>query len=186
MAARILQRPLPTDSSLEQGVRYYTEVAFADYLAQPVDEGLLEESAAPYSREEEQITKLLYRGDSLLVLAQQYYGYYGGAHGNHFTALLPFTAYPPRRLTYGDLFAPGNEPDLSRMLTERARETGASIYVDTVPVTDNVAPLPEGLRFLYDPYAIGPYAAGEITIDLPYEQVRGLMREEARTLVAGF
>lgn len=175
----------PADSSFARGVRYAAQTAFDDYLAQPVDEGLLEESDVPYRRDEVRSTELLYRTDSLLVLAYHLYAYTGGAHGNHYTALLPFAVYPPRRLAYADLFRPDARAELSRLLTEQAREQDVALYVDTVPVTPNVAPLPAGVRFLYDPYAIAPYASGEVAIDLPYARIQGLLRPGVRKLLPG-
>ena len=166
---------LPLDTAVEA----YLAPQFADYLDQEVQEEWLQEAPQTLSREQDEKTEVLYRTDSLLVLAHHYYEYTGGAHGMHFTELLPFRTEPPRLLTYGDLFPPDAKSRLEQLLTERAAREPDRTFGDSIPVTRNVAPLADGVRFLYEPYAIGPYASGEIAIDLPYADLRELLRAGA-------
>ncbi|WP_116126675.1 DUF3298 and DUF4163 domain-containing protein [Lewinella sp. IMCC34183] len=171
---------VPFDTAL---IRHLA-TAFADYRNQPVDEGLLEESEVPYTQEEIHRVEEVYRNDRLLVLSHLVYVYTGGAHGMTRTDLLPFRVNPARQLTYDDLFRPGADAPLSDLLTRLAhREMPERVYVDTVPVTSNLAPLPGGMRFLYDPYAIGPYASGNIALDVPYDSLRPWLTEEALALI---
>ena len=160
----------------DTAVRAYLAPLFADYQSQDVQEEWLQEAPQTLARVQEERTEVLYRTDSLLVLAHRYYEYTGGAHGMHFTELLPFRIQPPGLLTYDDVFRPDAGPDLERLLTERAAREPGRTFGDPIPVTRNVAPLAEGVRFLYEPYAIGPYASGEIALDLPYAELRGLLR----------
>ena len=161
---------------LDTAVRAYLATEFADYRAQEVQEEWLQEAPHTFAREQDERTEVVYRGDSLIVLAHRYYEYTGGAHGMHFTDLLPFAVDPPRLLHYDDLFLGGKEDTLSQLLLAKAMETPERIFGDSVPVTRNLAPLPEGVRFLYEPYAIGPYASGEIALALPYASLRGILR----------
>lgn len=185
LAARITHHALPQDSSLEAVLPHYVTGLFDDYLAQPVDEGMLQESAAPYTQEAYQETEILYDSDSLLVLSHLYYEYMGGAHGMSFVTLLPFGKFPPRRITYDQLFRPDSRERLSEILTLQGQRQGDGLYVDTVPVTTNVAPLPGGMRFMYEPYAIAPYASGNIAIDVPYDSLRGLLAPQLTGLLPG-
>ena len=164
---------------LDTAVRAYLAPQFADYLGQEVQEEWLQEAPQTLSREQDERTEVIYQSDSLVVLAHHYYEYDGGAHGMHFTELLPFGAQPPRLLTYDDLFRPDAGPALRRLLTERAAREPERTFGDSIPVTRNVAPLADGVRFLYEPYAIGPYASGEIALDLPYGELGGLLRDGA-------
>ena len=161
---------------LDTAVRAYLAPEFADYRAQEVQEEWLQEAPHTFAREQDELTEVVYRGDSLIVLAHRYYEYTGGAHGMHFTDLLPFSVDPPQLLDYDDVFLGGKEDTLSQLLLAKAMETPDRIFGDSVPVTRNLAPLPEGVRFLYEPYAIGPYASGEIALDLPYASLRGILR----------
>ena len=171
---------VPADGiPLDTAVKAYLAPQFADYLGQEVQEEWLQEAPQTLSREQDERTEVLYRTDSLLVLAHLYYEYSGGAHGMYFTELLPFRIHPPRMLTYDDLFLPHAGPALGQLLNEYAAREPGRTFGDSIPVTRNVAPLADGVRFLYEPYAIGPYASGEIAIDLPYAELRGLLRKNA-------
>ena len=176
LAAAILGFAPAAGIPLDTAVRAYLAPRFDEYREQDVQEEWLQEAPASFRREEFIRTELLYRTDSLIVLANHYYEYTGGAHGMHYTQLLPFSVYPPRRLTFEDLFREGAEAPLRDLLTREAMRDPDRVFGDSIPVTRNVAPLADGVRFLYDPYAIGPYASGEIALDLPYSELRGLLR----------
>lgn len=185
LATLVLGRSLPPGTSLEDAVPREVERRFADYRNQELEEEWLQEAPISFSEAEDQQTEVLFQSDALVVLAHHYYAYTGGAHGNYATTLLPVATTPPRRLTYDELFLPGSARHVSRLLTQRADSlTGGGLYVDTVPVTDNLAPLPDGVRFVYAPYDIAPYAAGEVVIDLPYATLRPWLREGVEALVA--
>ncbi len=184
--ARILHRALPADFTLAEALPGYLAGQFADYRAQEVDPEFLQEAPQSYARVVDLRTEVLYESDSLLVLALQYYEYTGGAHGMSFTTLYTFAAAPPRSIAFDDIFTFGSQDRLSTLLTATAKAGEAMLYVDPVPVTANVALLPEGVRFSYEPYAIGPYAAGQIAIDLPYDSLGGLLRADILPVVRPF
>ena len=183
LAAQVVHRTLPGDSSLADALPAYLAGQFADYRAQEVDPGFLQEAPQAYSEEVDLRTEVLYQSDSLLVLAHQYYGYSGGAHGMSFTTLFNFASAPPRSVTFDDIFRSGSEERLSALLTATAKADSAMLYVDPVPPTRNVGLLPGGVRFTYAPYDIGPYAAGQITVDLPYDSLQEILRADVLPLV---
>ncbi len=183
LATRLLYRSLPADSSVIEALPGYLAREFADYRAQEVDPEFLQEAPRAYAREIDQRVEVLHQTDSLLVLALRYYEYAGGAHGMSSTSLFNFTAFPPRYLGAGEVFKAGSDNRLRELLTARAKAEEAMLYVDTVPVTDNFALLPDSLEFLYAPYAIGPYAAGEIALRLPYDSLADLLRPEVPPLI---
>ncbi len=183
LTAVMLEFVPPDRMPLDTAVRLYLNPLFDDYREQEVQEEWLQEAPNTFSRQQQEETELLYRNDSLVVLVHQYYEYTGGAHGMHYTTLLPFAVEPPRFLTYDDLFPAGMEDTLSSLLMAKAMENPEQIFGDSLPVTRNVAPLPGGVRFLYDPYAIGPYSSGEIALDLPYGELEGILRPGVAELV---
>ncbi|PPK88170.1 uncharacterized protein DUF3298 [Neolewinella xylanilytica] len=176
LSARLFGFVVSDNLPLDTAVKAYVNPLFADYTSQDVQEEWLQEAPQALSRQQEERTEVVYRGDSLIVFGHQYYEYTGGAHGMSFTTLLPFRVDPPQFLTYDDFFAAGTEDALSRLLTAKAMEHPDRVFGDSIPVTRNVAPLPDGMRFLYDPYAIGPYSSGEIALDLPYAVLEGILR----------
>ncbi len=183
LARHLLYRLLPADSSVTEALPAYLAGEFADYRAQEVDPEFLQEAPHAYAREVDQRMEVRFQSDSLLVLALRYYEYTGGAHGNYATSLFNFTTFPPRCIGPGVLFKSGSDARLGALLNARAKAGEPLLYVDSVPVTGNFALLPDSLEFLYDPYAIGPYAAGEIALRLPYDSLADLLRPEVLPLI---
>ncbi|THH40697.1 DUF3298 and DUF4163 domain-containing protein [Neolewinella litorea] len=184
LAAYVLGEPLAVGASLEEVLPSEQARRFSDYQQQELEEEWLQEAPSAFTMAEDHETEVVFQNDSLVVLAHHYYIYSGGAHGNFVTTLLPFATTPPRRLAFSDLFREGSEPHLRRLLTERGDSlTEGMLYVDSVPVTDNLAPLPDGVRFVYEPYAIAPYAAGEVVIELTYGEVEEWLRPGVAGLV---
>ncbi len=149
LATAIIGHVPAGDSTLEAALSAHADRLFANYRSTEVDEDLLKEAPHTYSRQEEYRTEVVYQSDSLYVLTNTWYGYQGGAHGMSHTELLTFTLHPVRRLRFRDVFVDGSEDTLSQLLTDRAKapDMAGRIYVDTVPVTENMAPLPDGVRF---------------------------------------
>ncbi|NJB84442.1 hypothetical protein GGR26_000187 [Lewinella marina] len=180
----VVGSPVTDGGNLKEVMPDVLEQRFTDYREQELEEEWLQEAPHSFTVEEEDATEVVFQSDSLIVLAHSTYTYSGGAHGNYGTTLLAFATRPPRRLTPADLFRPGSEAELSRLLMARADSlTEGGLLVDSVPVTDNLAPLPGGVRFVYPPYEIAPYAVGEVVIDLPYAAVRPWLRPEVEKWV---
>jgi hypothetical protein len=110
--------------------------------------------------------------------------YSGGAHG--MTNFLPFTFahHPdgkPMRVQAKDLFLPGVDVQdvvstevIARLLNDpRATwiQDGTKREVSTDELEQFVV-TPSGLSFLFDPYAVGPYAAGSFTVKVPFTELR--------------
>lgn len=108
----------------------------------------------------------------------------GGAHPNRF-----FVAYnltPGGSVSLADLFKPGAPyaEELSKRLIDDLRRQEAQWVVDgqlTGLKPEEFPPFavtPRGLLFLFDPYVAGPYAQGEFTVEIPYEAVQGMLKDD--------
>lgn len=75
--------------------------------------------------------------------------------------------------------------DLKQMLTARVIEDERAMFlqdgtIDEVPneVLENFLVQPKGLRFLFDPYAVGPWATGPIEVDFSWDELRQVLSDE--------
>jgi hypothetical protein len=128
--------------------------------------------------------------DDLVAVQFEVSNYFSGAaHPNHHTAVINYDLRRARRLQLADLFKPSAlylralseycVRDLKRqsrgdgtaepMLTDEAIEEGAA------PNADNYSSwlvTRRGLQITFDPYQVGPYAAGPQRVLVPYAALR--------------
>ncbi|MEM1120239.1 MAG: DUF3298 domain-containing protein [Bacteroidota bacterium] len=117
------------------------------------------------------------------------YTYTGGAHGNYGTSFYNFDRNTGRILRLADLLIADHKATLKALaepiFREKYLEAGMTQYSeagfyfenDTFTLTDNVAITQKGLKFVYNPYEIGPYAMGQQAIVIPYASLKDLVKE---------
>lgn len=115
------------------------------------------------------------------------YSYSGGAHGLGATRYLLMDLQSRSWLRLDDLLLSGKHGDLLDMLIVAYREQHPELAQDWLAktraeqaeqlLTDNFLFNESGLLFNYGPYELGPYAAGQISLQLHSHQLRTLIRE---------
>lgn len=124
---------------------------------------------------------LAYANRSVLVLGLRRATFAGGAHGMHGLRYAIIDPEGKKVLGPADLFVPGCDETLSGLLGAKAREAfglepGSSLaqggfLVDAIPPTNNMFVYSGGIGFHYNVYEIAPYAAGDIWLCLPFEEL---------------
>ncbi len=116
------------------------------------------------------------------------YAFTGGAHGMSVTQYLIFDTATGRQLGLNDLFKPGFEATLDKLIERRFRQMrGLSatdplngekgvLFENKITHNENFAVTGSGIRFLYNQYEIAPYAAGQITVDLSFDDLKGILK----------
>ena len=114
--------------------------------------------------------------------------YTGGAHPS---TVCHFHNYDPvsgNEITLDDVLKEGYEERLLAMLTDKLlkyagaanidelHEIGYLTFGDDMHITRNVMLGKEGISFLYNRYEIAPYAMGEITLQLTYNELKDLLK----------
>jgi hypothetical protein len=171
--------PAPSLSAIEASVR-------ADI---PTD-GELAETDFSYSssltyHDEVQVRQ---DGHGLLCLRLFHTEYTGGAHGNHGAAHVTFDLATGKEVRLDDLFKPGVKDQLTRLAEATLREEyglkpddslsgEGPLFEDKFELNDNWFVTPVGLGFSYDPYEIGPYAAGFIEPMIPFAKLKDLLKD---------
>jgi hypothetical protein len=117
------------------------------------------------------------------------YDYSGGAHGNYATALYTFTP-AGKLLRWTDILLPNGEAALQPILQKSIAqhlslpastpvvELGLLIEGNVIPLPQSFALTEKGLRLVYTPYEIAPYAVGEIDITIAYKDLQAVIKQE--------
>lgn len=162
--SKAVRAPLPEEDELED-----VEVgAFASLTYDETFEVLLNEK------------KLL----SLRLLHSEYTG---GAHPNAGASHVTFDLATGDELTLDDLLKPGWRDRVTQLAEAALRaqyglkpdaplNDEGPLFENAFELNDNWHLTPEGLGFSYDPYEIGPYAAGFIEPVIPYAQLKPLLK----------
>ena len=117
-----------------------------------------------------------------------HYSYTGGAHPNSYQKWINITDQG-KLLTKEDVFLPNTDAAVCELiLKELIRTANERMETDTITgiqglqeygilqmnglyIPDNFLLEKEGIRFLYNPYDIAPYAVGSFELEVPYQEL---------------
>ena len=161
--------------------RAVIDTMLVNYRAEMEPELEFLEYATSAMRTVDDRTRVVLNTPDLLTVETTYYAYFGGAHGMYSTDIMTFADNPARVLTKDDFLEVGTEEVISGLLLEMVDPESLFEPDAPFPVTSNHGVTKQGLKFIYPPYEIGPYAAGQFEIELPW----GLLREQGVLSAAG-
>lgn len=135
--------------------------------------------------EDQANTYVLWNEGDLLSIG--YFGYYysGGAHGNYGTTVASYDTRTGRHLRSTDIFRPGTEAQLEKLLGRYARlalglkpgqPLSNVLFENTLPTTSNVYLTGGGAVFVYAPYEVASFAQGEIRVFVPLSALQPLLQ----------
>jgi len=133
-------------------------------------------------------TKVGYIDSLVISVHKDLAEYYAGAvHGNYGTGFYNIDRRTKTLLRESDYFVEDYAAQLTKILQRRLlisykvktleelEEKEGISAVDLTP-NDNCSIGPKGLTYIYNPYEIGPYALGQVTIFVPYEDLQPILR----------
>jgi len=106
----------------------------------------------------------------LLVYEIRTVQFFGGAHPSHELHVLNFDPRTGTRITLRDIFKPGSEPELAKILEREAAKNAdvpANGFFPKPAPHENFAIEPDGVVFIFNPYEIAPYSSGTIMLKVP-------------------
>lgn len=122
----------------------------------------------------------------LLVIAKMDYEYSGGAHGNYGTRFDVYDIAAKKKLAVTDVFKPGYQRALGVALEKAFRKqfrvaAGESLekgflFEPHIAPNDNFYLTDKGAVFSYVPYEIAAYAVGQITLFVPWADIRPIVQ----------
>jgi len=133
-------------------------------------------------------TDVLRQSPKWVSVAHNFYVYSGGAHPNHATRYVNYDRATGHRLTLADLFQPDFEKTLTGIAGRHFRQQeglkpGQSLEKDyffeegKFRLNANFTLTEAGLKFLYNPYEIKPYAAGGTELEIPFSELEGILKK---------
>ncbi len=170
-----------------------------DYLSEYVEEmkslrdaGMLDSLAGPdaflsMSYNYNSSVQVYFNSPELLTLGYTDYSYLGGAHGMFGTQVKSYDLRTQRVLELRDILKPGYERQIGQALDRAVRikyglksnqALDAILFEKEIQANDNFGISDKGIFFVYAPYEIAPYAAGEIELFVSFEQISEYVQEE--------
>ncbi|MCB0477020.1 MAG: DUF4163 domain-containing protein [Crocinitomicaceae bacterium] len=103
------------------------------------------------------------------------YSYTGGAHGNANTILRTYDIVSGKRLELTDMFQ--DTVSLKSKMNEvfnatMPDEIKSDIYVDEIPLTNNIQLAKDTLLFYFNAYEIGPYSMGPVELKIATKDLK--------------
>ena len=134
--------------------------------------------------------EVLRQSPKWVSVAHHGYVFSGGAHPNHATRYANYDRATGHRLTLAELFQPDFEKTLTGIAERHFREQeglkpgtpladGYFFEEGKFRLNDNFTLTNTGLKFLYNPYEIKPYAAGETEVQIPFTELQGILKKDA-------
>lgn len=164
------------DCTIAQGIEY---LSTHSALAEEGDS--LTRATLPLQRdsagsEQYSIISVQTMTNSLLSFAIYQYIYpYGAAHGMNGTTYVNYYTPEQQLLTAANLFEPSSRTEIINTLRQAAKDQYASLdtMVDPEEIEsfENFYVSPGNITFVYEPYEIAPYAAGQVSVTVASYQL---------------
>lgn len=113
--------------------------------------------------------------------------YTGGAHGHYSTNYIVFDMTDGSVISASDIFNEGYKNGLSKILRNRAKTTNNWSEEDLISnlnspdeieASDNFRISNDSITFVYNPYEIGSYATGIVTISVPFDEIKEFLKDD--------
>lgn len=139
---------------------------------------------------DEKTVEILQNRPNVLSLQYSHYWYTGGAHPNSSRTYWNYDPKTGKQIQLSDLFVEGYAPKLNRIAEKyfreaRALEANTSLSQvgfwfedDQFKVNTNFALAPQGLIFFFNTYEVSPYVMGSTEVVIPYEDLKGLLKDQ--------
>lgn len=128
--------------------------------------------------------KMAYQGqrENIATFSQLTYLYTGGAHGIYNTQYINVDVDKRKIIALNDLVSEAKKSALTDRLWEvyKERNNGNEPFTSKADfsLSDSFYFSPEGIHFVYPPYALGSYAEGEITLTLTWWAAQDLINPD--------
>jgi|GEM_PF-329010 len=168
---------------------------FQDYQEEMRDlrkDGLLDSLGEPdeylsYNYAYSTSMQVYYNAADFVTLGYTDYSYTGGAHGIYATRVESYDLTRQRILKISDILLPGYERKVSEALAQAIRikynlsedaPLSAILFEDGIEANENFGITNKGIFFVYTPYEIAPYVAGEIELFVAFANIKEFVKPE--------
>ena len=147
-------------------------------------------SSPSFSYSSDRNLRVNYNDNDFLILEDFVSDYSGGAHGNYVSTFLRLDLKNHVSLGLYDIINPSDTTKLLSVLQEHAaislnlksnESLSDYLFEDKVPLTPNCYFSETGITFVYNPYEIAAYAAGQINIFIPFSAIKDILSASFRS-----
>ena len=127
--------------------------------------------------------------DNVLCYKIDITAYEGGAHGSYYEQWYNFDRQDGKHITAAQAFDMSKENDIKQLIRQQLcakyqckdvqmlQDSLGILIMSDVFITDNNFHLcKDGVKFLFNPYDIAPWAAGLISVEIPRKHLQGLCK----------
>lgn len=124
----------------------------------------------------------------ILVIEDWVYEFTGGAHGNGGSMFTAYDLSKQRKLRLADVFKPNYKSVLTAALDKSYRKkykvpasqslTEGGLFVKKIEPNSNFFITSRGAVFSYTPYEIAAYAVGQVTLFVPWEDIKTVVQPD--------
>lgn len=124
------------------------------------------------------------RFENILTFSISDYSYgFGAAHPNHFSVMYNIDLMTGNQIKLEDLIIKGTKEQLNRIAEKLfVKENGFENWDferGKFELNDDFIIEKDGLLFTYDAYEIGPYAAGDPSVFIPFSKIKNLLKSDS-------
>lgn len=120
--------------------------------------------------------------EGLISYVVEHDSYTGGAHGLGQLDAIVLDLRDGSAVNESDLFADGYEESLSERLSTHLpeafddEESYEGLFVKQIAPNGNFMVSEDGVTYIYQPYEIGPYSLGTISVTVPWTELEDLLK----------
>ena len=184
-----LEPEVAVDSFRNTYLRNYQREIGELYEADKAQANSEEEIPAWYNQTYSMVTFLDEGYNGTMTTSANFYVDSGGAHPNQWSRWINFDFETGKLLTKEEVFLLSAKSDIERILFDHLIHMQAKLHPDetiktledlqkkgflqmtNIYIPDNFLLRKEGVFFLFNRYDIAPYSAGEIVLEIPYEEI---------------
>lgn len=179
-----------------EAVTKYTDRYLKEYkdLENDFQEEVEKSADAPvsswYSYYEMSDNKIVYNENDLLSYTVNFENYTGGAHGAHAYQNRVLNLKTGKPVTEEEIFVDNYQDNLARILVDQIAkdfdvenakelENAGFFSMDEIFPNGNFLVDETGITYTFNEYEIAAYVVGPVTVTLPYEDIRYLLKKES-------
>lgn len=177
-------------NSIPEAGAEFQSLLYDNYVAdnaEAVEGEVDEEFSFIYSYEYETVGYTVYESASRLCYCIEQYTYLGGAHGVNTRRFITFSLPDGNVLSQDDLLQGEYREPLHLLMLKKIIEQDDDVvlvreveekgyFVQEIYPNDNFYLTDSSMVYVFNPYEIGPYAFGEVEIELPFGELNGYLR----------
>ena len=142
-----------------------------------------------YSNDEAAGNQIVFNQNDIISIVVFRECYYGGAHGSHQFINMAIDLKTGRRITEDDIFTDDYQDNLANLIVsgialsnhvEAAELENIGFFnVGEIYPNKNFSVDKTGITYTFNEYEIAAYAVGAVSVHIPYEKIRHLLRKES-------